>query len=59
MRKYKIDFEEREGNVASENILTQAWGRGNHVNDSVWTHTANKLATAAFKCPGQTLNRRY
>lgn len=69
MRKYKTDFEEREGKwrrttglpsestTASESTFAQASGRGSHVKDSVWIHTANKAATAACKSPGQALNR--
>ena len=46
-----------ESRKASASTLAQASGRDNHVKDSVSICTANKLATAAFKSPGQALNR--
>ena len=69
MRKYKTDFEEREGrwrritglpsesSTSSESTLAQASGRGNHVKDSVWIRTDKKVVPAACKSPGQALNR--
>lgn len=61
MRKCKIDFGEREGrwrritglssksSTASDRTLAEASGRGNHVKDSVWICTANKVATGDLK----------
>lgn len=69
MRTHKIDFEETEGrwrsiaglpsesSTASESTFAQASSRGSHIKGLGWIHTANKVATAACKSPGQTPNR--